>query len=201
MRFAAAAAIVAFFGLQGSAWGQDTPVRKAPVEPPLESVISHFFPGYGPLPLGDLAPEIGALTVSDPVYDTPDRSPTTIHADFDGNGFADYALLIRKTAGPAADEIFVILMARGQGQYSEAMESFFGGIAPEIYLGYLPAGTVLPLSEEDATDGVVLTLENPAVTLNVFGRASDAFYWDEASARFMNVPAQAASPKGLDLRQ
>jgi hypothetical protein len=189
MRFAAAAVLAAFMGFQAPAWGQETPVQQTPVEPPLESVITYFFPGYAPVPLGDLAPEIGALTVSEPAYDSPDRSPTSVRADFDGNGLSDYALLIRKTAGSEADEIFVILMAHGEGRYSKAIESFFGGMASDIYLGYLPAGTVLPGPADSGENAPPLTLENPAVTLNVLGQVSDVFYWSSLSSRFQNTPA------------
>ncbi|MCK5621531.1 MAG: hypothetical protein KAJ11_04500 [Alphaproteobacteria bacterium] len=189
MRFAATAVLAACMGFQAPAWGQETPVQQAPVEPPLESIITHFFPGYAPVPLGDLAPEIGALTVSDPVYDNPDRSPTSVRADFDGNGFSDYGLLIRKTAGPEADEIFVILMGHGEGRFAKAIESFFGGVARDIYLGYLPAGTVLSAPADAGGNAPPLMLENPAVTLNVLDQLADAFYWDKLSGRFMNVPA------------
>jgi len=189
MRLAATAALVAFMGLQAPAWGQETPVQKAPVEPPLESVISHFFPGYALVSLGSLAPEIGALTVSDPVYDNPDRSPTSVRGDFDGNGFADYALLIRKAAGPEADEIFVILMGHGQGRYAKAIESFFGGVATDIYLGYLAAGAVLPAPADTGGNVPPITLENPAITLNILGQISDVFYWDRLAGRFLNTPA------------
>lgn len=189
MRFSAAAALVALMGLHAPAWGQATPVQKAPAEPPLESIIEHFFPGYVPIPLGDLAPEIGALTVSDSAYDSAERSPTVVRADFDGNGFDDYALLIRKTAGPEADEIFVILMGHGQGRYGKAIEAFFGGLARDIYLGYLPAGVVLPAPEGAGDNAPPLTLENPAVTLNVLGQLSDGFHWDGLSSRFQTTPA------------
>lgn len=189
MRFAATAALVAFLAFQTPARGQETPVQQLPAEPPLASVITRFFPGYAPVRLGDLAPEIGALTVSDPAYDSPDRSPTSIRADFDGNGFPDYALLIRKTAGPEADEIFVILMGHGQGRYTKAIESFFGGMARDIYLGFLPVGTVLPAPVEAGVNAPALTLETPAITLNILGQTSDSFHWDSLSARFMNTPA------------
>ncbi len=189
MRFAATAALLAFMGFQAPVWGQETPVQQAPVEPPLESIITHFFPGYAPVPLGDLAAEIGALTVSEPAYNSPDRSPASVRADFDGNGLSDYALLIRKTAGPEADEIFVILMAHGEGRYSKAIESFFGGMASDIFLGYLPAGTVLPAPSDSGENAPPLTLENPAATLNILGQVSDVFYWDGLSGRFMNAPA------------
>jgi len=189
MRFTTSAIVVSLLWVQTPAWGQETPVQEAPAEPPLEFVINHFFPGYAPVSLSELVPEIGALTVSDPGFNSPDRSPTTIKADFDGNGSADYALLIRKTAGTEADEIFVILLGHGDGRYSKAIESFFGGLAPEIYLGYLAAGTVLPAPSGSGENAPALTLKNPAVTLNIHGQISDAFYWDGLAARFMNAPA------------
>lgn len=180
MRFALAAGIAVFMGFQAPVLGQES----KPSEPSLESVIAYFFPGYVPIPLGDLSSEIGALTVSDAIYDHVDRSPTSVRADFDGNGLDDYALLIRKAAGSDADEIFVILMAHGEGRYSKAMESFFGGIARDIYLGYMPSGTRLPAAS--------LTLEHPAITLNVLGQLSDVFYWDPDSSRFRTAPAPAS---------
>lgn len=189
MRFALAAGLAVFMGFQAIAWAQETPVQQAPAEPPLDAVIAHFFPGYASVPLGELAPEIGALTVSDPVYDTPDRSPSVVKSDFDGNGFADYALLIRKAEGPEPDEIFVILMGHGQGRFRKAIESFFGGVARDIYLGFLPSGTVLAAPESAGGTAPALTLENPAVTLNVLDQVSDAFYWDRLSGRFKSVPA------------
>jgi hypothetical protein len=156
MRFAAAATLAVFLGFQAPAWGQETPVQRAPAEPPLESVITHFFPGYAPMPLSDLAPEIGALTVSEPAYNNPD---------------------------------LVILMSHGDGRFAKAIESFFGGVAHDIYLGYLPAGTVLPAPSDTVENAPPLTLENPAVTLNILGQISDAFYWDSLSSRFQNAPA------------
>jgi hypothetical protein len=156
---------MAFLGFQTPAWGQETPVQEAPAEPPLDSVISHFFPGYVVVPLGDLAAEIGAL-------------------------IADYALLLRKINGPEGDEVFVILMGHGSGRYSKAIESFFGGVAQDIYLGYLPPGTVLPAPPDAVDNAPPLILELPAATLNILGQISDAFYWDSLSSRFQNTPAQ-----------
>jgi hypothetical protein len=190
MRLAWTMGVAFFMGFQATAWAQqDAPVREGTAEPPLESVINHFFPGYAPVPLGELTDEIGSLTVSDPVYDTPDRSPVTIKADFDGNGFADYALLISKVQGSQADEIFVILMGHGEGRFGKAIESFFGRVARDIYLGYLPAGTVLGTLEDAGNNAPPMTLASPAVTLNIPGQVSDAFYWDSLSGHFVSTAA------------
>lgn len=188
MRFAALAVLAAFMILQTPARAQDGP-QKVPAEPPLEAIVAHFFPGYAPVALGDLAQEIGALTVRDRVYDHPGRSPTVIRSDFDGNGHADFAVLIKKRSDAGDDEIFAILMGYGQGRYAKAMESFFGKLARDIYLGYLPAGTVLPAPGQAGGDAPPLILRNPAVTLNILGELSDAFHWDSPSSRFRNTPA------------
>ena len=95
MRFAAVTCLAALMTLAAPALGQEGP-QKAPAEPPLAAILAHFFPGYAPVTLGDLAAEVGALTVQDAAYDHSDRSPTAIRADFDGNGHADYAVLIKK---------------------------------------------------------------------------------------------------------
>jgi len=183
MRIAVVACVVAGMTLTAAASTRAEP-RTAPAEPPLEAIVAHFFPGYAPVALGDLAAEVGALTVKDPVYDSSDRSPTTIRADFDGNGVADFAVLISSKPGSGSDEIFAILMGYGGGRYAKSMESYFGGLAEDIYLGYVPAGTevrpALPVSAE--TD--LMKLPRPAVTLNVLKETSDVFYWDTQRKSF-----------------
>ena len=154
--------------------------QKVPAEPPLAAIVAHFFPGYAPVTLGDLAVEVGALTVKDPAYDHSDRSPTAIRADFDGNGHADYAVLIKKQSASGSDEIFTILMGYGGGQYAKAMESFFGRLSEEIYLGYMPAGAQIrrAVSASPWPESGPLMLKAPAVTLSVLNETSDVLYWD-----------------------
>lgn len=179
MRIAAVVCLLAYTTLPANVFAQDRP-QGAPAEPPLEAIVEHFFPGYAPLALGDLADEVGSLTVNDPVYDSSDRSPTAIRADFDGNGHGDFAVLIGRNSDAGSDEIFTILLGYGLGQYAKAMESYFGGLSTDIYLGYAPAGTVVrPVASEFPwLEAEALTLAAPAVTLNVWKETSDVFYWD-----------------------
>jgi hypothetical protein len=184
MRFAAVACLAALMTLHSPAVAQEGP-QEVPAEPPLAAIVAHFFPGYAPVTLGDLAAEIGALTVKDAMYDHSDRSPTAIRADFDGNGHADYAVLIKKQSASGSDEIFAVLLGHGQGRYATAMESFFGRLSEDIYLGYVPAGTRIrrtvaaPVPEPDP-----IRLAAPAVTLNVRNEASDVLYWDATRDMF-----------------
>ena len=83
-------------------------------------------------------------------------------------------------------------MGHGQGRYAKSMESYFGGLSDDIYLGYVPAGTEIrpaataPLWLEPEP----LKLTAPAVTLNVLNQTSDVFYWD-AQRRLFGRAVQA----------
>lgn len=192
MRCTMAAWVVLFMALQTTARAEEPPARQTPVEPSREAVIAHFFPGYGTVPVDDLSSDIAALAARDPAYDHPDRSPTSIKADFDGNGFADYALLIRKTGGPDTDRIFVILMGHGHGRFSKAMESFFGGTAADVYLGYLPARDGYGNAGDAAGVEPPLKLQHPAVTLHARGQPGHIIYWDATRSELRIVPAATA---------
>ncbi len=184
MRIAAVACLAALMTLHAPALAQEGP-QKIPAEPPLAAIVAHFFPGYTPVTLGDLAAEVGALTVKDAAYDHSDRSPTAIRADFDGNGHADYAVLIKKHTASGSDEIFAVLLGHGQGRYAKAMESFFGGLSEDIYLGYMPPGTEVRLTvASPVLEPIPLRLDAPAVILNVLDQGRDILYWDAGPDMF-----------------
>ncbi len=188
MRFAAVACLAAFITLPAAAFAQQGP-QKVPAEPPLSAIVAHFFPGYVPVSLSDLAPEIAALAAADPAYAHPDRSPSAIRADFDGNGHADYAVLIKRRSASGSDEIFVILMGHGIGRYAKAMESFFGPLADEIYLGYMGPGTELELGAAARYgEAERIRLKTAAVTLNVLHQSSDVLLWDPRRNSFDRAP-------------
>lgn len=189
MRFAAITALVGLLFVDVPATGQDNLVE-GPGEPPLDSVIAQFFPGYAPVTPGDLSADVRRAAAADPSYNAPGRSPTVIHADFDGNGVADYAVLVRELASPSPDEVFAVLMGHGQGQYSAAMKAFFGGLLSDVYLGYIPAGEELTPAAGTGKAGPAVRLARPAVRLIYHRRAADAFYWDEANLRFDSVPLE-----------
>ena len=119
--------------------------------------------------------------------DTP-PPPTVIRADFDGNGIADYAVLVRELASPNPDEVFAVLMGHGRGRYSAAMKAFFGGLLGNVYLGYIAPGETLTPTAGSSRGGTTVRLDRPGVRLIYHRRAADAFYWDEISARFDSVP-------------
>lgn len=186
MRIAAVTALAGLLFVEAPATSKVN-LPGAPGEPPLDAVIAQFFPGYAPVTPGDLSAEVRRQTAGDPAYGQAGISPTVIRADFDGNGIADYAVLVRELASPNPDEVFAVLMGHGRGRYSAAMKAFFGGLLSDVYLGYIaPGETLTPTA--GSRGGTTVHLERPGVRLIYHRRAADAFYWDETSARFDSVP-------------
>ena len=123
MRIAATAMLAGLLFVQLPATAQNGPSGGGN-EPPLDEIIGRFFPGYVPVTPGDLSAEVRAHTVRDSSYADADHAPTVIRADFDGNGFDDYAVLVRELASSNPDEVFAILMAYGDDRYAPAMKAF-----------------------------------------------------------------------------
>jgi hypothetical protein len=93
MRIVAVAAFTALTFLQVA--GTQVAAQE-PAEPLLADIVSLFFPGYIVVSPGDLNPAIVRRAAADPAYDGAGRTPTVIRADLDGNGVADYAILVRE---------------------------------------------------------------------------------------------------------
>ena len=163
-------------------------VAQESTEPPLEEILTRFFPGYILVSVDDLDPAVQRLAEQDPVYADAGRSPAMIRADFDGNGVADYALLVREETGAEPDEIFAVLMGQGRGRYNRAAQAFFGAMLDGVYLGYAPAGAVLPPAPGSTVTREPVTLAHPAVKLIYLDSASSAFYWDAGAARLVSMP-------------
>ena len=196
MRIAAVLALAALVFMPASAIpaaAQEAPAAarettEPSTEPPLEEILARFFPGYVLVSINDLDPAVGRLAEQDPVYGDPGRSPAMIRADFDGNGVADYALLVREEAGAEPDEIFAVLMGQGHGRYNRAAQAFFGVMLDGVYLGYAPAGAVLPPAPGSTVVREPVTLAHPAVKLIYLNSAANAFYWDAKAARLISMP-------------
>lgn len=199
MRIAAALALAAL--VFTPAWGISADAQEAPAateeapaaarestEPPLEEILDRFFPGYVLVTMDDLDPAVGRLAAADPAYADPGRSPSMIRADFDGNGVADYALLVRAKGVAEPDEIFAVLMGEGRGRYQRAAQAFFGAVLDGVYLGYAPAGAVLSPAPGSTIVREPVTLAHPAVKLIYLNSASNAFYWDAEAGRLVSMP-------------
>ncbi len=159
-----------------------------PAEPLLADIVSLFFPGYVVVSPGDLNPAVLRRVEADSAYDGAERTPTVIHADLDGNGVADYAILVRQDRDDQPDEIFAVLMGHGGGRYSRAIEAFFGPLQGSVYLGYAPAGSVLKPAAHSEVSREPIELTLPAVKLIHDDDRTDAFFWHTGEGYLASMP-------------
>ena len=159
-----------------------------PGEPLLADIVGLFFPGYVVVSPDDLNPAVVRRAELDSMYDGAERTPTVIHADLDGNGVADYAILVRQDRDDQPDEIFAVLMGHGGGRYSRAIEAFFGPLQSSVYLGYAPAGSVLTPAPQTEVSREPVELSLPAVKLIHDDGRADAFFWNTGEGYLAGMP-------------
>ncbi len=179
----AALTILAFLQVAGT-----QVAAQEPAEPLLADIVSLFFPGYIVVSPGDLNPAIVRRAAADPAYDGAGRTPTVIRADLDGNGVADYAILVREDRDDQSDEVFAVLMGQGGGRYSRAVEAFFGPLQGSVYLGYAPAGSVLTPAPQSDLLNEPIELVLPAVKLIRDDGRVDAFFWITGEGYLASMP-------------
>ncbi len=112
---------------------------------------------------------------------------TVAMADFDGNGFPDYAFLIADASrSPAHLALFVAFMNNhgvSKLYCLDTWNSEFSGKpskhALELYLTVVPKGKSFSAAGiPEPLQGHAVTLTSPAIVLHFFERSETAFYWD-----------------------
>jgi hypothetical protein len=146
--------------------------------------------GAGGAPAG-LAPAIDGVARGARVADRADvdaescnlegvAEPGLVRGDFDGDGRADYAALLR-----LGDEgWFVVFLARPSGGFAPVIISRFtaaGRIARQ--LEFQPPGRV----DGVEPDGEHVVLTHPGVTEIYCGQAASTYYWDAAAKTFRYI--------------
>jgi hypothetical protein len=98
------------------------------------ATILHNFSGYHLLDLRERDSDTRAY-----LQKHVTNSPSVIHADFDGDGFPDYAMLLRSDRSAAK---LVVLLCDAQGQCRSVYELDITGYSDVAYLQPLPLGSL-----------------------------------------------------------
>src|SRR5438477_1947664 len=76
----------------------------------------------------------------------PRSNPSVVHADFDGDGHPDYAMLLRDNKSGTTK--FVVLLRSGITQYKSVYELDVTPVSGEVYIRPLPIGSRVSQTEE-----------------------------------------------------
>jgi hypothetical protein len=103
-------------------------------EPTESNSILRRFPGYHVLTLRELDSETRAFFVKQ----FPRNSPSAVHADFDGDGYLDYAVLVRNNKSGTTK--LVILLCSGNGPCKTVYELDVSTHSGSVYIRPVPCG-------------------------------------------------------------
>ena len=151
-------------------------VASAAEEPKNEvaNLLSHF-PGYHLLKLSERATDTRAYILGH----FPKDNPSIVHADFDGDGHPDYALLLKHNRSQTAK--LVVLLCPENNPYKRVYELDLTGDSEEVYLRPVPVGS--HVSQTDAIDTKdrpsPIRLRSTGIEVTYFEKATIVYYWNK----------------------
>lgn len=138
-----------------------------------DSVLGNF-PGYHLLSLRERDPDARAFILEH----FPKANPSVVHADFDGDGHLDYALLLKDSKSEATK--LVVLLCSGDGQCQSVYDLDIATQSGSTYIRPVSAGSRVSQTEAidtgDSTSPVKLKFTGVRVTY--FGQGEIVLYWN-----------------------
>ena len=146
--------------------------------------ILKLFPGYHLQTLKELDSDAGVAG------HYPRANPSVVHADFDGDGSPDYALLLKNNRSEAAK--LVVVLCPSNGSCKSVYESNEPTMASLIYLRPVPVGS--RVTETDATgtkdEPPPVTLDSTGIEVHYFEKATVVLYWDRKHNKIEEVQTE-----------
>jgi hypothetical protein len=136
------------------------------------------YPGYHILKLGERDADTRAFLVEH--FKGSDAS--VIHADFDGDGHLDYAMLLKSDTSASAK--LVVFLCDAQSKCRSASEQDITGYSEGAYLSRLPVGSRV-VEAGDGSHPVKLT--NTGIQVTYFEKGAVALYWDNKMKKIVSV--------------
>jgi hypothetical protein len=146
------------------------------------NLLSHF-PGYHLMTLSERDPDTKAYILRH----FPKDNPSLVHADFDGDGYPDYALLLKHNKSQTAK--LVVLLCPENDVCRKVYETVdMTGSSAEVYIRPLPVGS--HVSQTDAIDTrdrpSPIKLRCTGLEVTYFEKAAIVYYWNK---RHMKIEA------------
>jgi len=106
------------------------------------------------------------------------RNPSVVHADFDGDGQLDYALLLKANESRTAR--FVILLCADDEHCKKASDEDISSYAGAVLIKTVPIGRYVSQSDavETKYSPPARKLTSTGVEVTYFGQAKVVYYWN-----------------------
>jgi hypothetical protein len=147
------------------------------------AALPHDYHGYHVLKLGERDADTKAFILEH--FKGSDAS--AIHADFDGDGHPDYAMLLKSDTSATAK--LVVLLCDAQSKCRSVYEEDITGYSEGAYLSSLPVGSRIAeaVSAEGEKDSHQAKLTTTGFQVNYFEKGAVAHYWDKKSNKLVTV--------------
>jgi hypothetical protein len=146
-------------------------------------LIKKYFPDYVLMEIGELTP----LARKYFKRHYPNLTPSFVRADFDGDGFLDLALLLRKARGKDRKTILTIFLHSNRNRFELAYYLSFGVYGGDVYIIPVESGKVVSQTESIDVPREKVELRNTAIELVYFEKSSVVYYWDDRMKKFESI--------------
>jgi len=130
-------------------------------------------PGYHLLKLTELDVEARAFFVEH----FPKANPSVVHADFDGDGRLDYALVLRNDKSQVTK--LVVLLCPEEGHCRNVSETDASAYSGSVYLRPVARGARISQTESADADSSPVRLKFSGIRMMYFGKGEVVLYWNE----------------------
>jgi hypothetical protein len=113
-------------------------------------------------------------------------NPSLVHADFDGDGHLDYALLLKSDRSAAAE--LSVLLCENTERCHAVYKIDITGASEIAYLSRIPPSSkIAEMDDAGENDPHAVKLKKVGVSLSYFEKAEIALYWDKKLKKIVEV--------------
>ena len=144
------------------------------------------FPGYHVLTLGERNSDARAFIR----VHFPRCNPSIVHADFDGDGHPDYAILLKDVKSAAAKLVFLLCLEKGECKNVDEVD--VTSSAGEIFIRPVPIRS--KISQTDAINTkdypAPVKLRSTGIEVTYFGQAKVIYYWSGKDKKMESIQTE-----------
>jgi hypothetical protein len=120
----------------------------------------------------------------------PKDNPSLVHADFDGDGHLDFALLLRHDKSGATK--LLVLLCAGDGQCKRVYELDVTAYSDSVYLRPVRMGSTVSQTEAiDTNDHASpVKLRATGIRVTYFGKAEVVLYWNKDHKKIEEIQTE-----------
>jgi hypothetical protein len=149
----------------------------------VDSILSGF-PGYHLLTLKERNSDTRAFILQH----FPKANTSIVHADFDGDGHLDYAMLLKNDKSGATK--LVVLLCVSEAQCRSVYESDLTGYSEVVYLRSVAAGSRVSETEAAGTATSAVKLKTTGIQVTYFEKGKVVLYWNKKLKKIEEVQTE-----------